>query len=389
MSQKVPVAPTNLTGSSESPTSITLSWNDNSEYESGFRIEQATFQLIEWSDFSEVATVGPDITSFTAEGLIQGNTYKYRVCAYNNGGNSPYTGEVIVTTQVANPLSISGPNSSTGEFSIVVTYSWPGLLSSTSDRFELEESTSPTGGFTKIDNSPWGERPTSYTFNLTRTSGTYYYRARAYKLNGFTEYTDVISVSVDTPVQTADLKVVNNTHYPMIDIRLNNQQQVGQGNGILQGDYYTFEFGSSGQVTYVLGVGFWDGSYRNVWFLYSGTTQVTVGTSTTLTFNNPTIGQLLSGFSSYRDWTGEYWDANLNMHYATFRFYSNGAWTFYDDGTQTGSGNVSLVSWPDNAVIVQFAICNGCDVIQLAHPFGQFQLRNGPPSWPIIQYTAQ
>jgi hypothetical protein len=389
MFEKVPEAPSDLNGMASSFNSITINWSDNSDNESGFRIERAAFQVFEWTDFSELGTVSPNVTEFTDEGLTQQSSYKYRVCAFNGGGNSPYTEEISVMTEVANPITISGPSSSTGAFDIEVTYSWPGMFGSTSDRFELEESTSPTDGFTKIANTTWGGRPPSHTFSLTKPSGTYYYRARAYNSSYFTDYTDVISVSVNTPVQKATLNVVNNTHYPMIDIRLNNQQLVGQGDGILPGGEYPFEFTSSGNVNYVLGVGFWDGSYRDLWFTLTGNTSVTVGTSTTLTFNNPTIGQLLSGFSEYRDWTGEYWDANLNMHLATFRFFSNGAWQLYDDGVQINSGTISLVSWEDNAVFVNFKICAGCETIQLPYPFGQFMYRNGPPSFPIITYTAQ
>ena len=389
LSEKAPNAPTNLTGISESPTTIKLNWSDNSNNETGFRIEQAYFlDLVGWSDFSVRAELSSNATQYVDEGLIQGNSYKYRVLAFNNGGSSSYTQDVSITTQVSNPISISGPTSSTGSFDIVVTYSWPGILGSTSDRFELEESTSPSSGFTKVANSQWGDRPQSYTFSLTKPSGTYYYRARANKLSMYTEYTEVISVSVNTPVQKAYLKVVNNTHYALIDIRLDNQQMVGQGLGVLQGESYTFEYTSSGQVNFVLGVGFWNGNSRDVWFLNSGYTQVTTGTTSTITFNNPTIGQLLSNFSSYRDWTGEYW-VNLNMYMAGFRFYSNGAWKLFDNGVEIGSGNVTLVSWPNNAYTIKFKLCPSCDEILLPHPFGQFYYKNGPASWPTINYTAQ
>lgn len=389
ISLKTPRAPDNLSGNAVNASSVSISWSDHSENESGFRIERAMYQVMEWSDFSQIAEVPANATSYTDQGLSQSTTYKYRVCAFNSGGNSDYTEAFTVTTQVANPITLTGPSSSTGEFSLEVTYSWPGMFGSSSDRFELEESTSPTDGFTKIANSPWGQRPQSYTFNLSKTTGTYYYRARAYNTSGFTGYTDVAGVSVNTPVQNAMLKVVNATHYPMIDIRMNGQQLVGQGNALLQGMEYTFEFTGSGSVNFQLGVGYWDGSYRDVWFTLTGNTSVTVGTTTTVTFNNPTIAQLLTGFSTFRDWSGEYWDANLNMHFATFRFFSDGTWALYDDNVQISSGTVSLVSWEDNAVFVYFNLCNGCEAIQLSYPFGQFYYRNGPPSWPTIQYTAQ
>jgi hypothetical protein len=67
----------------------------------------------------------------------------------------------------------------------------------------------------------------------------------------------------------------------------------------------------------------------------------------------------------------------------------NGSWSFFNDGTQTGSGTVTLVQWSDYATIVTFKICAGCENIQLAYPFGSFMYRNGPASWPIIEYVGQ
>jgi hypothetical protein len=386
---KLPAAPDGLVANAPNSVSVVLNWTDNSDNEKGFIIEKASWEIMEWSEFSELEVLSPNITEYTDIGLVQSHSYKYRVCAFNDGGNSPFTEEAVVRTPIANPLSISGPATSTGSFSIEVSYSWPGMFGSTSDRFELEESTSPTDGFVKIDNSPWGQRPSTYTFNLTRSTGTYYYRARANKSGFFTDYTDVICVSVNTPVQKAYLKVINSTHYGMIDIRLNNQQMVDPGYGVLPGNNYTFEFNSSGTVNFILGVGFWDGDTRDVWFVLSGYINVTVGTTSTLTFNNPTIGQILSGFSSSKNWTGEYWDAALNMHMAAFKFNSNGTWTWYNDDVASGSGTVSLVSWPDYSLSITFKLCTGCDAITMFYPFAMFYYSNGPAFWPDIMYTGQ
>ena len=386
---KLPVAPDQLTANAPNSYSVVLNWRDNSNNENGFKIEKASWQVMEWSEFTELVVLSPNVTEYTDNGLIQSHSYKYRVCAFDDGGNSPFTEEVVARTQISNPISISGPGTSTGSFSIEVSYSWPGMFGSSNDRFELEESTSPTSGFSMVANSPLASRPDTYTFDLTRTTGTYYYRARAYNTSYFTEYTDVISVSVNTPVQKATLNIINNTHYGMIDIRLNNEQQVAPGYGVLPGNSYSFEFSSSGTVNFVLGVGFWDGNSRDVWFVLSGYINVTVGTTTTLTFNNPTIAQILSGFSSSKNWTGEYWDAGFNMHMATYKFSSNGNWTFYNDGVASGSGTVSLVSWPDYSLSIMFKLCTGCDAITMFYPFAQFYNFNGPPNWPQIMYTGQ
>jgi hypothetical protein len=388
LEDKLPAAPDNLVATSPNSSSVELSWNDNSDNETGFRIERA-INFLGWEDFSLLSEQGANTTSYTDGDVIQGNLYKYRVAAFNDGGTSAFSEEVPVTVQTANPIELSGPSTSSGDFSLTVTYSWPGMLGSTSDRFVLEESTSPSSGFAEIDNSPWNQRPTSYTFNLSRSTGTYYYRARAYNATGWTNYTDVISVAVNTPAQTADLTIVNNSSYNMIDIRLNDQQQAATGEAIYPQGEYTFEFSSSGSVSYYLGVGFWDDTYRDVWFYLVGTTNVTVGANTTITFENPTIAQMLTNFSGSRNWTGEYWDAYAGIHFATYTYNSNGSWTLYDDGTPIASGTVSLVDWPVYSSYLTFQHCGGCEVITLWYPFGQFYQNNGPASWPTILYTAQ
>jgi hypothetical protein len=177
----------------------------------------------------------------------------------------------------------------------------------------------------------------------------------------------------------------------MIDIRLNGQQQAAYPYALLAGQSCNFTFANSGTVTYNLGVGFYntDGS-RDVWFTLSGSTAVSAGQTTTVTFSNPTIGQLLSGFnSSGRNWDGYYFDANAGYHAARFWFGYSGSWKFYVDGSQSGSGAVTLVSWVDYATIITFKVSGSGDTIQLLYPFGSFMYRNGPASWPVIQYVAQ
>jgi len=158
--------------------------------------------------------------------LDQYYTYRYALSSYvlNVGTIS------MTKVSAAEVPLLTGPATSTGSFDLTATYSWPGSLAGTSDRFELEESTaSSTSGFTVIGNSPWNQRPTTYTFSLQRASGTYYYRVRAYNTNHFTSYSEVKQVVVSVPDQTAKLKIVNNTKYPMINILINGVQKVNTG----------------------------------------------------------------------------------------------------------------------------------------------------------------
>jgi hypothetical protein len=117
---------------------------------------------------------------------------------------SSYTqnlGNITLIAPSVNAPTISAPAASDGSFTVTMNYDWNTLLTSSSDRYELEESTkSSSSGFTQIENSGLGNRPQPYEVSLTRSSGTYYYRARVYDRFAFSDYSNVISVNVSAPV---------------------------------------------------------------------------------------------------------------------------------------------------------------------------------------------
>jgi hypothetical protein len=88
------VAPTNLVATAVSSTQITLSWIDNSDNETGFKVERSR----NGTTFSQLARRGANVTTFSNTGLAASTTYYYRVCAYNSGGNSAYSNVASATT---------------------------------------------------------------------------------------------------------------------------------------------------------------------------------------------------------------------------------------------------------------------------------------------------
>ncbi len=85
----VPAAPGGLTATGVSRTQINLSWTDNSNNESGFRIERC--KNANCTNYVQVAQVGANVTTFADTGLTKNTTYRYRVRAFNAGGNSAYS----------------------------------------------------------------------------------------------------------------------------------------------------------------------------------------------------------------------------------------------------------------------------------------------------------
>ena len=90
----IPSAPTALTATAASRTKINLAWTDNATGETGFRIERST----NGTTFTQITSVGANVTTYTNTGLTRNTTYYYRVRAYNAVGNSAYSNTVSRTT---------------------------------------------------------------------------------------------------------------------------------------------------------------------------------------------------------------------------------------------------------------------------------------------------
>jgi hypothetical protein len=91
-----PAAPGSLTLTVASASQINLSWTDNSTIEQGFKIER---KLGIGGTYSEIGSVGANVTTFQSTGLSAATTYYYRVRAYNGTCYSAYATEKSATTQ--------------------------------------------------------------------------------------------------------------------------------------------------------------------------------------------------------------------------------------------------------------------------------------------------
>jgi predicted phage tail protein len=91
-----PAAPTNLVATVISRSQINLSWTDNATNEDGFRIERCKGATC--TNFTQIATVGPNVTTYANTGLTANTSYRYRVRAYNASGVSAYSNIVARKT---------------------------------------------------------------------------------------------------------------------------------------------------------------------------------------------------------------------------------------------------------------------------------------------------
>ncbi len=100
------LTPTNLSIYATSPRQISISWQDNATGEDGYIIERRTGN----APFTAVATLGPNVESFTDNTVSPGTTYAYRIYAYSllpnpAGTPAPLTGRSDYSTEffVATP----------------------------------------------------------------------------------------------------------------------------------------------------------------------------------------------------------------------------------------------------------------------------------------------
>ena len=96
---RLPIAPSNLQVTGTTRTGISLSWNDNSNNETGFHIWSSRTAT---GTYSLAATVGAGVRSGTVGGLTTLTAYYFRVTAFNAYGDStpaPTTNGVLGTTR--------------------------------------------------------------------------------------------------------------------------------------------------------------------------------------------------------------------------------------------------------------------------------------------------
>jgi len=180
------IAPGSLTVQSLSSSQLLLNWVDNSATETGFRIERSP---VTNTNFTEIATVGANTTTFTDSGLNEATRYWYRVQAYNADTTSGYSNEYQATTLYNIPAPPSGLTI-TSLLSNKITLSWTDNSADESG-FKIQRKTGTTGIYTTIRTT--AANVTAYG-DITVTDGTlYYYRVCATNVAGDSAFSNEVS----------------------------------------------------------------------------------------------------------------------------------------------------------------------------------------------------
>jgi uncharacterized protein (TIGR02145 family) len=199
--EEIPEKPTNLTATIISQTEIDLSWVDNSDNETGFRIERSQNGGTDWTT---VSSTSADVAAYKNSGLLAGSSYSFKVMAFNSAGNSGYSNIVSGNTPAAivysranlstSAISDITQNSATGGGNITGDGNSPvlarGVCWSTTAEPTVENTKTSDGGGTG-----------SFSSSITGLSaGTQYY-ARAYATNSTgTAYGEQVTFTTLAPL---------------------------------------------------------------------------------------------------------------------------------------------------------------------------------------------
>ncbi len=122
----VPSAASSLTVTMVSTSSLSVTWQDNSYNEAGFRLQRST----DGSAWSDIAALPYDTRSAADSGLQPNTRYYYRVIAFNAYGESASTAASGTTDMLIAPVPSIAPNPGTyaSPQSVTLTCDLPGAV---------------------------------------------------------------------------------------------------------------------------------------------------------------------------------------------------------------------------------------------------------------------
>ena len=180
------IAPGNLTATPITQTKINLAWTDNSNIESGFKIERKPSTA---TAYTVIATTGANVTSLADSGLTANTKYFYRVRAFNANGNSAYATAVSATT-LPFPPAAPGNLTATVISNNQIDIAWADN-SGEEAGFKIERKTGDGGTYAQI--ATVGANVTTFSSTALNANTKYYYRVRANNAGGNSPYSNAVN----------------------------------------------------------------------------------------------------------------------------------------------------------------------------------------------------
>jgi titin len=182
----LPAPPAGASSLAATPLSngkIRLEWSDNSNSESGFKIER---QAGAAGTYAQVATVEANVQSFIDSGLVAATLYFFRVQAFNPGGHSDYSNEANATT-LPDPPATPGNLTTTTISKNQINLAWIDN-STTENGFRIERKTGATGMYSEIVSV--GANVKTYPDISLAQDTPYFYRVCAFNAGGQSDFSN-------------------------------------------------------------------------------------------------------------------------------------------------------------------------------------------------------
>jgi archaellum component FlaG (FlaF/FlaG flagellin family) len=202
-----PPAPTGLNATTVSAIEVDLSWTDNASIETGFKIERKTGTS---GTYSQIATVGSNVTTYKDTTAACGNQYLYRVRA-TNGVDSAYSNEATATT---NACAASTPNPPSGMSAVALSSSSIKVSWTDNSNNEASFLVYRWNGATWVQIGTVGANVTTYTDTGLQSSTTYFHIACSQNSAGtncpgtYSTATTQSSSTVTTPTAPSGMSAV-------------------------------------------------------------------------------------------------------------------------------------------------------------------------------------
>jgi hypothetical protein len=180
-----PIAPSSLAITGQGLDHVIFQWIDNSSDESGFRVERKTGT----GGFETLATLEPEVTTFTDNQVDELGIYTFRVVSFNDAGNSTPTNEVSTQIEFNHPTNLVALAISSTQIDLT----WDDNSSAESG-YRIERK-SALGDFETL--STLGADSSSFSDSNVDPLATYTYRVVA--ISGAMESNPTNEASANTP----------------------------------------------------------------------------------------------------------------------------------------------------------------------------------------------
>jgi len=200
----LPSAPTGVTTTTNSESSITVNWNSvtgaTGYYIYRSRGIDSTYTQIGSSTTTSYINISVSASPMSMP-LSSGTTYYYKVAAYNNSGEGTKSSYVSATTLPSTPTGVTATSDSTDR----ITVNWSSVTGATG--YYIYRGTT-AGGITKVDSST----TTSYKNTSLSSGTTYYYQIAAYNSGGTGAQSSYVSATTFPSTTTSITATANSTN---------------------------------------------------------------------------------------------------------------------------------------------------------------------------------